>query len=435
MTPTFANEFLEEMSPAGRAAQQSLSPEKRFRFSGAARPQPTPDYGYISDPVSALEGLDPADDSYLEKQSYIFSQAPDLARIPNIQQKIIEGARQHAEAQQYFKDDPTLVDFYIDQRGKNVAPLAAIGELRKRAQDNSLKGAFLKAGGLTEEYESLRDPQTGTVDRFKMMDFVNRSGRESAAAKAAKPKELTSEAYARLLDAQDDLKTAQETSDLSDEGKKSAFKAQYKRDLNPDAKDDWDKAYAVANKKVRDAESRLQGLTRAYGSQYALPPEFGGETSVSEWERATRANTLAPTGEIDFDATGTDAAVTPSAAVPEPVQKTADFNAPVTLPDLTETDRISGKLSDDDVQAFRISGTPENPTNPLDVEQSAQAQELELVNLLSKAEIPDTPENRRKVLLAVEAKSDPMVVRLGGKVYKFPDAQKASEFRKRISKL
>lgn len=280
MNRSFANEFLDEMSPEGQRARQALTPSQQFRVSGTTTPPPGAGVTSISDPVAALEGLDPADDGYLDKQAIIFQSAPDLLRIPNVQQKVREGAALHAEAQQYFKQDPTLVDFYISQRGSNVAPGVAIGELRKRAQDSSLKEQFLKSGGLVNEYESLRDPTTGQVDRFTMLDFINKADRASKVKAASAPKPLSAEGMNRILGAEDALDAAKRTVDLSDENKKAVFKKEFKR--LPTTPEDWDRAYELANRDVRTAQDKLDTLKKSYGSQYQMPPELQGESVVTE---------------------------------------------------------------------------------------------------------------------------------------------------------
>jgi hypothetical protein len=278
---TNAQDFLGEMSPAGQRVQQALSPYQQFRVSGSVTP-PAQDVGF-SDPLGAFEELDPADDSFLEKQSVIFQSAPsELFRSPSVQNQIRQANAAHAEAQTYFKEDPTLVDFYIEQRGQNIPPSVALGELRKRAQDNSLKGAFLKAGGLVDEYETLRDPATGTVDRFKMQDFINRREREASVKKANAPKDLTAEGYNRIATAEDDFQAAQRLVDLSDANKAAMFKKEFKRE--PNSPEDWDRAYELANKDVRTAQDRLDSLKKAYGSQYRLPTELGGEAPTEpQW--------------------------------------------------------------------------------------------------------------------------------------------------------
>lgn len=280
MNRSYANEFLDELSPEGQRARQVLTPSQQFRVSGSTTPPPSAGVTSISDPVAALEGLDPADDGYLDKQAMIFQSAPDLLRIPNVQQKVREGAALHAEAQQYFKQDPTLVDFYISQRGGNVAPGVAIGELRKRAQDNALKGAFLKSGGLVEEYEKLRDPSTGQVDRFSALDYLNKAERASKVKAAIAPKPLSAEGMNRILSAEDALEAASRTVDLSDENKKSVFKKEFKR--LPSSQEDWDRAYELANKDVRNAQEKLESLKKSYSTQYQMPPELQVESVTTE---------------------------------------------------------------------------------------------------------------------------------------------------------
>lgn len=420
---TYAEDFLGEMSPAGQRVQQTLSPYQQFRVSGTVTP-PNQSMGF-DDPLGAFESLDPADDSFLEKQSVIFQSAPpELFRNPAVQNRIRQANAQHAEAQSYFKEDPELVDFYISQVQSGVAPAVAIGELRKRAQDRSLKGLGLKSGLLEEEYESLRDPVTKQVDKFKMMDFINRADRASKVKAAAAPKPLSAEGMNRILSAEDALEAASRTVDLSDENKKAVFKKEFKR--LPTTAEDWDRAYELANRDVRTAQDKVDTLKKSYSTQYQMPPELQPTAQA-----ATQPSVQETVAE---DVTPTQSVTTETVTAPaQPAQREVPFTAPVTLPELTETDKIASKLSDDDIQAFTVSGTPDNPSNPLDVEQSAQAQELEMANLLSKAGLEDNPESRRKVLLAVEAKSDPSVVRLGGKVYRFKDADTASEFRKRLS--
>jgi hypothetical protein len=277
---TYAQDFLGEMSPAGQRVQQALSPYQQFRVSGSVTP---PQEQGFDDPLAAFEELDPADDGFLEKQTAIFQSAPpELFRSPSVQNRIRQANAAHAEAQTYFKEDPTLVDFYIDQRGKNVPPSVALGELRKRAQDNSLKGAFLKAGGLVDEYETLRDPTTGQVDRFKMLDYVNRREREAATKKANTPKDLTAEGYNRIAAAEDDFQAAQRLADLSDANKVAVFKKEFKRE--PKSPEDWDRAYELANKDVRSAQDRLESLKKGYSSQYRIPSELGGSSPAEpQW--------------------------------------------------------------------------------------------------------------------------------------------------------
>jgi hypothetical protein len=271
---TYAQDFLGEMSPAGQRVQQALSPYQQFRVSGSVTP---PQEQGFEDPLGAFEELDPADDGFLEKQTAIFQSAPpELFRSPSVQNRIRQANAAHAEAQTYFKEDPTLVDFYIDQRGKNIPPSVALGELRKRAQDNTLKGAFMKAGGLVDEYETLRDPSTGQVDRFKMLDYVNRREREAATKKANTPKDLTAEGYNRLLQAQDDLEAAEATVPTVPEDdaklKADAFKKKYGRD--PKSEQDWGSAYDLAYPQIAKSRSKLESLKKSYESQYKLPAEF-----------------------------------------------------------------------------------------------------------------------------------------------------------------
>ncbi len=241
---TFAQEFLGEMSPAGQRAAQALSPYQQFRISGSVTPPSQ--RNQVGDPLVAFDQLDPADDSFMEKQAVIFQGAdPQVFRSPSVQNKIRQANAAHAEAQAYFKEDPELVDFYISQRSQNVAPQVAIEELRNQARDRSLKKAGLKSGLLEAEYESLRDPATGKVDQFKLMDFVNRREREASVKKAAEPKDLTAEGYNRILAAEDALEAAGRLVDLSPESKSAVFKKEFKR--LPKTPEDWDRAHELAN--------------------------------------------------------------------------------------------------------------------------------------------------------------------------------------------
>jgi hypothetical protein len=279
---TNAQDFLGEMSPAGQRVQQALSPYQQFRVSGSVTP-PAQDVGF-SDPLGAFEELDPADDSFLEKQSVIFQSAPpELFRSPSVQNRIRQANAAHAEAQTYFKEDPTLVDFYIEQRGQNIPPSVALGELRKRAQDNSLKGAFLKAGGLVDEYETLRDPTTGQVDRFKMLDYVNRREREASVKKANAPKELPAEAYSRIDKARSDVENLMAIS--SDPAKLAAYyEDKTKKKMNSGKTDNIDEAWRMINEELKAAKDVNDRTLRSYSRQYSVPPELGGEAPVEpQW--------------------------------------------------------------------------------------------------------------------------------------------------------
>lgn len=287
-----AQEFLGEMSPAGQRAQQVLTPYQQFRVSGSVVP---PSQSYDIDPIAELDGLDPADDLFLDNARSIINQAPDALRDPYVQGRVKQAAAQHAEAQAYFKKDPTLADFYAQQRAQNIPPQEAMSALRNRALDNSTREGFLKAGGLDEEYESLRDPATGQVDRFKAMSYLNKFERDAKRKVAAAPKELTAEGYNRLLSAEDALEAAKRVVDLSPENKTAVFKKEFKR--APKTQEDWDRAHELVNKDVRAAQDRFEGLRQAYGSRYVLPPEYApvAEAPVETQETLVEAS---PEGSI-----------------------------------------------------------------------------------------------------------------------------------------
>jgi hypothetical protein len=323
---TYAQDFLGEMSPAGQRVQQALSPYQQFRVSGSVTP---PQEQGFDDPLGAFEELDPADDGFLEKQTAIFQSAPpELFRSPSVQNRIRQANAAHAEAQTYFKEDPTLVDFYIDQRGKNVPPSVALGELRKRAQDNTLKGSFLKAGGLVDEYETLRDPATGQVDRFKMLDYVNRREREAATKKANTPKDLTAEGYNRLLQAQEDLEAAEAAVPTVPEDdaklKADAFKKKYGRD--PKSEQDWGSAYDLAYPQIAKSRSKLESLKKSYGSQYRMPAEFN-----------------APQDPVNLPQQNVEAT---EAETPALVESAAQVGTPTPLPD-PESSATLGTVEED----------------------------------------------------------------------------------------
>lgn len=272
MNQSYARDFLGEMSPAGQRASQALSPYQQFRVSGTVRPPNQPSY---RDPLAALNQLDPASDSFLDDQQVIFEGNEQALDNPAVQRMLRNAAAQHAEAQGYFKRDPSLAEFYAQQRGQNIPPQQALSALRNKAMDNSIREGFIKAGGLDEEYEALRDPATGIVDRFKAMSFLNKFERDARKKVAAAPKELPAEAYNRLLSTEDALAAAQRMADLSPEGKAAIFKKEFKR--APKTKEDWDRAHELANKDVRAAQDKLDGLKRAYGSRYILPPEYSDQ--------------------------------------------------------------------------------------------------------------------------------------------------------------
>jgi hypothetical protein len=152
--------------------------------------------------------------------------------------------------------------------------------LRKRAQDSALKGAALKSGLLLDEYEALRDPTSGTVDRFKLQDFANRREREIATRKAAErdmPKDVTAEAYNRLLNYKDAAEAAAALK--SDEGKIAAYIKKYPKVKPPTAKAPWDEAkwteaYHLVDQEQKEAEAKYKNARRAYASQYKLPNDF-----------------------------------------------------------------------------------------------------------------------------------------------------------------
>lgn len=283
MNQSYAREFLGEMSPAGQQVAQALSPYQQFRVSGRVGGPPQPQ-SQFPDPLLAFDELDPADDQFMEKQDLIFRSSPDLVQDPGVQGRIKQAARMHAEAQSYFKDDPELAAFYAEQRAQNVPPAQAFDSLRTRAMDNALKGSFLKAGGLVEEYEGLRDPQTGRVDKFSALDYLNRRSREGRVKPEEGPKELTAEAYNRLLTAEDDLAAVEQEIPGNPEDdaklKAKAFRKKFGRD--PDSKEDWTSAYNLAYPNVEKARSRVANLKQAYSKQYRLPPELGGESPVQQ---------------------------------------------------------------------------------------------------------------------------------------------------------
>lgn len=282
---TYAEDFLGDMSPAGQRVQQTLSPYQQFRVSGTVTP-PNQGMGF-DDPLGAFEGLDPADDSFLEKQSVIFQSAPpELFRNPAVQNRIRQANAQHAEAQSYFKEDPELVDFYISQVQSGVAPAVAIGELRKRAQDRSLKGLGLKSGLLEEEYESLRDPVTGQVDRFKMLDFINRAERASKVKAAAAPKELPPEAYSKIDKARNDTETLMAIA--NDPARLGAYyKDKTKKEMLGDKVNRTDEAWKMIDEELRGARDNYERQLQAYGRNYVIPPEFGSNQPVQVQESVT----------------------------------------------------------------------------------------------------------------------------------------------------
>lgn len=257
------------LSPAGRQVQQVLTPAQQYRVSGTIRPPAQRGY---EDPVAMFESLDPADDGFLEKQAYILDGVdPNLIRSPRVAASLRQKAAMHAEAQQYFKTDPSNARFYAEQRAQGIAPDVALGSLRSRVEENSVRDAFQKAGGLLEEFESLRDA-SGKVDRAVAMDFLTRAERASKLKTASAPKELTAEAYARLLQSEDDLAAAQRSVDLSPENKTLLFEKEFKR--KPSTPEEWDRAHELANRDVRAAQDKLRRLKTAYSSQYQMPAEF-----------------------------------------------------------------------------------------------------------------------------------------------------------------
>lgn len=288
---TYAEDFLGEMSPAGQRVQQRLTPYQQFRVSGSiVPPDQETQYG---DPMVAFDELDPADDSFLDKQAIILQSAsPDLFRNPSVQSRIRQANAAHAEAQTYFKEDPTLVDFYISQRQNNVAPSVALEELRKRARDNTVKGSFLKGGGLESEYETLRDPVTGTVDRFKAMDLLNQMERRSSAKKATEPKPLTAEMTNRILSAEDDLRRAEDAIPKDEETTRKLKRAAFAKTMGLKGKEaenlvltdeQWGQAFDFAYPDVRKARERLESLKKSAATQYQMPVEM--ESSPSQGDQ------------------------------------------------------------------------------------------------------------------------------------------------------
>jgi hypothetical protein len=271
---TFAQEFLGEMSPAGQRTAQALSPYQQFRISGSVTPPSQ--RNQVGDSLVAFDQLDPADDSFMEKQAVIFQGAdPQVFRSPSVQNKIRQANAAHAEAQAYFKEDPELVDFYISQRSQNVAPQVAIEELRNQARDRSLKKAGLKSGLLETEYESLRDPATGKVDQFKLMDFVNRREREASVKKAAAPKELPPEAYSRIDKARSDTETLMAIA--NDPARLAAYyKDKTKKEMLGDKVNRTDEAWKMIDAELKDSRNAYERYLQSYGRSYVMPPEFGG---------------------------------------------------------------------------------------------------------------------------------------------------------------
>lgn len=266
---TYAQEMLGGLSPAGRQVQQVLTPDQQYRVSGTIRPPAQRGY---EDPVAMFESLDPADDGFLEKQAYILDGVdPNLIRNPRVAASLRQKAAMHAEAQQYFKADPSNARFYAEQRAQGIAPDVALGSLRNRVEETSVRDAFQKQGGLLEEFESLRDAN-GKVDRAVAMDFLTRAERASKQKAASAPKELTAGAYARLLQTEDDLAAAQRSVDLSPENKTLVFEKEFKR--KPSTPEEWDRAHELANRDVRAAQDKLRRLKTAYSSQYQMPAEF-----------------------------------------------------------------------------------------------------------------------------------------------------------------
>lgn len=273
MNQSYARDFLGEMSPAGQRASQALSPYQQFRVSGTVRPPNQPAYG---DPLAALNQLDPASDSFLDDQQVIFEGNEQALDNPAVQRTLRNAASQHAEAQGYFKRDPSLAEFYAQQRGKNIPPQQALSALRNKAMDNSIREGFIKAGGLDEEYEALRDPATGIVDRFKAMSFLNKFERDARKKVAAAPKELPPEAYARLdkarYDVDDLMSISTNPSRLAD-----YYKSKTKKDLVSGKKDNTDEALRMVSAELNAARELYERNKRSYGTRYALPPEFDGQ--------------------------------------------------------------------------------------------------------------------------------------------------------------
>lgn len=344
---TYAQEFLGGMSPAGRRVQQTLSPADQYRVSGYTRPR-SQRQG-LQDPVAAFESLDPADDGFIEKSSFIFEGAdPTLVSDPRVASSIRQKSAQHAEAQAYFKKDPRLAQFYAEQRAQNIAPDVALGALRSRAQDDSTREEFLKAGGLDEEFETFRDPSTGQVDRFKALSYLNKFERDAKRKVAAAPKELTAEGYNRLLSAEDALAAAeaeipadeQTTQDL----KIKAFQKQYGKGRKPATEQEWDQAFDLAYPNVRKNRERLESLKKSYGSRYVLPPEFQ-DPQAAPVETQETVVEASPEGSImegvQSVVPALPGAVEPPIAEPAPNGYLQPTPTPVAVPSPAKTDSQS----------------------------------------------------------------------------------------------
>lgn len=312
--PTYAEEFLGEMSPAGRQAQQVLSPYQQFRASGTVRPPS--EQSSIPDPEGAFQSLDPADDGFLDKATYVLQQAPDLAQRPDFQQVIRQRAREHSEAQTYFKEDPSLADFYAEQRAQGIAPDVALGALRTKGQDLVVKNQFLKSGGLLDEYETLRDPATGLVGKDRALDFLNRRDRDSKLKKDTAPKDLTPEAYSRIDKARQEAEDILNLS-MNPESLKGFY-------LDKVKKKEWSEknagaAMEMVNQEIRRARNDYERLIQSYGREYKIPAEFGGQSeeplSVAEQVQATSVPAQSP---VIQPAPASPVAVMP----PAPVQTT-----------------------------------------------------------------------------------------------------------------
>jgi hypothetical protein len=387
----------------------------------------------------AVTQVDPLSPQYSQQLTGIlgrYGQAavPALKGILPLQEVLRKAAQPDDARDPYLNKitDPRAFQSYRQRRSSGMAPEQAWEQTLVETEEDDLMTQALQAGVPLADVQGMR--QNGRLDKYKVLEALS-------SAKRGQTKPLSAEGYNRILSAEDALEAATRTVDLSEDNKKAVFKKEFKR--LPETPEDWDRAYELANRDVRKAQDRLETLTRSYGSQYQLPPDLQGRPAPAATQPVPTDPFATPTGPTTFGPQGDvpPVAMPPSKSVatetittPEgQVKESTRITDSVTKGDLTETDKLSAKLSDDDVQAYLVSGQPDNPENPLDVEQSAQAQALELANLMEKSGLEDNPANRRKVLLAVEAKSQPNVVRLGGKIYKFKDAQTAQEFRKKVS--
>lgn len=379
----------------------------------------------------AVTQVDPMSPQYSQQLTGIlgrYGQAavPALKGILPLQEVLRKAAQPEEVRDPYLNriTDPRAFQSYRQRRSSGMAPEQAWEQTLVETEEDDLMTQALQAGVPLADVQGMR--QNGRLDKYKVLEALS-----SAKRTAGPSKDISAEGYNRLLTARDELEAAEAMQ--TPEGKLEAYKKEFKGKV-PKTADEWKAAFNLIQKQIDKARSKFDNLSRSYGSQYRLPQDLGGQP-IPTGIAPQPAPAVGPQGAVPpaamppSESVATETVTTPEGQVKESTRITDS----VTKGDLTETDKLSAKFTDDDIQAYLVSGQPENPTNPLDVEQSAQAQALELANLMEKSGLEDNPANRRKVLLAVEAKSQPNVVRLGGKIYKFKDAKTAQEFRKKVS--